>query len=695
MLELPERHQIIVDNKLTIKKEKKMNGILVLIALGIAALSGSFNKKNDSKVQDEIVMEVGPEKVALSEFETTFKKNNEDKVITEQYLDEYAELYVDFKRKVLYAKENQMDTSKAFIKELAGYRRQLARPYLTDKNAEIALVDQAYQRMQTEVRASHILLNLDENALPTDTLITYNKLMDLRSQILSGSSFASVAKANSQDPSAKTNGGDLGYFSAFRMVYDFESVAFNTKKGDVSLPFRTQFGYHILKVDDVRENRGEVKVSHIMIEEREDTSPKEVAANQEKIAQLKEAFAEGKTFEELVKFSADKSSAKNNGVLPMFGSGQMVSSFEDAAFALENVGDITAEPVKTIYGWHFIKLLEKKPVPSFEDAKADIERKIKRDSRSNQGKNALVKTIKKEYNFKESFGSSNLNPFYQIDLQKWNRSTFLTEGKTLFTLDKINYTQDDFADYIDKNKTATDPKTMVATVNKMYNDWIEKTCLDYEDSQLENKYPEFKALMKEYHDGIMLFDLMDKKVWSKAITDSVGLQKYYDLTKENYVWGETVSASTFTCLNKSVVDRLTSLVNNRYSIRNLSKQELDVLNLGKGDQVYLSDQDIVRIINLSNPDNISLENKIYKKGDSPAIDQKWSVGLAKGEDQLDGTIKVAHINEVMSGKVKTFQEARGAVISDYQDYLESSWKKELEEKYPAIIYKDVLYSLTK
>lgn len=694
-----------------------MNGILVLIALGLAALSGTFNKKNDTKGQDEIVMEVGPEKVALSEFETTFRKNNDDKVITEQYLDEYAELYVDFKRKVLFAKEKQMDTSQAFIRELAGYRRQLARPYLTDKNAEVALVDQAYQRMKSEVRASHILLNLDENALTTDTLVAYNKLMDLRSQILSGSSFASVAKANSQDPSAKTNGGDLGYFSAFRMLYSFESVAFNTDKGDISLPFRTQYGYHILKVEDVRENRGEVKVSHIMIEEREDTSPKEIVANQEKIVQLKEAFAEGKTFEELVKFSADKSSAKNNGVLPMFGSGQMVSSFEDAAFALQNVGDITAEPVKTIYGWHFIKLLEKKSVPSFEDAKSDIERKIKRDSRSNQGKNALVKTIKKEYNFKENFSSStkndfytsrqnrlddvNLNyssniiPFYKINFQNWDRSTYTTDGKTLFQLDNKNYTQDDFADYLEKNKTNTDPKTMVATINKMYNDWVEKTCLDYEDSQLENKYPEFKALMKEYHDGIMLFDLMDKKVWSKAISDSVGLKKYYDLTKENYVWGETVSASSFTCLNQDVVDRLNSLINNRYSIRNLSKRELDVISFGKGDQVYLSDNDIVNIINLSNPNNISLENNDYSKGDSQIVDQKWSVGLTNSEEQLDGSINVVHINEIKSGNIKTFEEARGSVISDYQDYLESSWKKELEEKYPAIIFKDVLYSLTK
>ena len=587
-----------------------------------------------------------------------------------------------------------MDTSLAFKRELAGYRRQLARPYLTDKNAELALVDEAYQRMTKEVRASHILLTLDENALPSDTLVVYNKLMDLRSQILSGSSFQSVAIANSQDPSAKTNGGDLGYFSAFRMLYAFENIAFNTPVGDVSLPFRTQYGYHILKVDDIRENRGEVKVAHIMIEEREDTSPKEVLANQEKIQQLKEAFESGKSFEELVKFSADKSSAKNNGELPFFGSGQMVQSFEEASFALQNIGDITSDPVKTIYGWHFIKLIDRKPVPSFEDSKSDIERKIKRDSRSNLGKSSLIKNIKKEYKFKD-VTYSNLDPFYELNFQKWDRKSFKTDGKTLFILDNQKYTQEDFADYLDNNKTKTDPKTMVSTINKMYNDFIERSCINYEDSQLENKYPEFKALMKEYHDGIMLFDLMDKKVWSKAITDSVGLKKYYELTKEKYVWGESVSATTFNCSNKNIENRLRSLINNRNSINNLTKKEIDILNLGKGDQIYLTDQDIVNIINLSDVNNINFENQDYSKGDLDIVDQKWSVGLTNGEEQLDGSIKVVNINDIKSGKIMTFEEAKGSVISNYQDYLESSWVKELEEKYPAIIYKDILYSLTK
>ncbi|MGC6428769.1 MAG: peptidylprolyl isomerase [Flavobacteriales bacterium] len=672
-----------------------MNGILVLVALGLAVLSG--NLKNDSKKdKQQIVMEVGPERVPLSEFESTFRKNNADRVVDKEYLDQYTDLFVDFKRKVLFAKELKMDTSVAFKRELAGYRRQLARPYLTDKKAEESLIDEAYSRMLEEVRASHILITLDESALPDDTLKAYNRLMQLRSAALAGQDFNKLAKINSQDPSAKENSGDLGYFSAFRMLYDFETVAYNTEVGEISLPFRTRVGYHIVKVTDRRKNKGELKVAHIMIEEREDATPKEVIANQEKIVQMKEAFASGKSFEDMVRFSDDKSSVKNRGELPWFSSGQMVAPFENAAFGLQKPGDIS-EPVKTIYGWHFIKLLDTKAVPSFEDSKADIQRKINRDSRTNVGRESLIKNIKKEYKFRQiSSGSSfakNLQVFYDIDLQNWDRKNFETDNKTLFVLDNINYTQNDFADYLNKHKSKIDPNKMESSINSLYNNWIDDSCIKHEDSQLEDKYPEFRALMKEYNDGIMLFDLMDKKVWSKAIEDTVGLMNYYQIAKENYVWGENVVASTFNCKNQKTADRLRSLINNRYSLNQLTKKEIDLLRFGKGDGIFLSDQDIVNIINYTNPSSISFEKKNYSKGTSNTIDNKWSLGLTEDDPQLDGTILISNITDIKSGEIKTFDEAKGAVISDYQDYLESMWKKELEQKYPVIIYEDVLYSI--
>ena len=251
-----------------------MNKFFILPAILIACTSnvsadGNLPSNSTTSPDDpELVMTVGPEQVPLGEFETIFNKNNNEEKVSRSYLDEYSDLFIDFKRKVLYAQENKMDTSASFKNELAGYRRQLARPYLTDQSAEDELVLEAYDRMKYEVRASHILVNVAENASSQDTLEAYNKIKDLRNRISRGEDFRTLAMQNSDDPSAKSNGGDLGYFSAFRMVYPFESAAYNTHVGQVSDIFRTQFGYHILKVVDKRSNRGEVKVAHIMIEEK-------------------------------------------------------------------------------------------------------------------------------------------------------------------------------------------------------------------------------------------------------------------------------------------------------------------------------------------------------------------------------------------------------------------------------------------
>lgn len=662
-----------------------MNGILILLALALATSTGK-------KSNDEVLMTVGQEEVTVSEFETIFQKNNDLEEVEEAYLREYTDLFVKFKRKVLDAEQMQLDTSAAFQQELAGYRKQLARPYLTDKQAEEGLIAEAYDRMQYEVRASHILLKLDENALPADTLKTYNRALSLRTKIRNGADFNVVAQANSEDPSAKTNGGDLGYFSAFRMVYPFESAAFNTKVGGVSMPFRTRFGYHIVKVADKRENRGEVRVAHIMIEEQaRDGAPateKEIAATTEKLEQLLAFFNDGQSFEDLVRYSDDKGSAKKGGELPWFGTGQMVPEFENAAFGLENIGDIS-DPVKTMYGWHIIKLLEKKGVPSLEEAKADIKRRIKRDSRNSRGQEALVKKIQQENNFREY---TNLDMFYTADVETiWSDAGLKTAGKTLFSLAGESFTQDDFVAYMFANKTPVDQTKMVQAINAMYKAWVEQICVNLEDAQLENKYPEFKALMKEYRDGIMLFDLMDAKVWTKAVEDSVGLEQYFNLMKENYRWAERADASVFTCLNNTVAKRVRELVSNRKSVKGLSREELELLNLGKG-EFYLTDENILTIVNKDNALNLQLENKKFSQGANAHIDAVWAAGMTANE-VTENAVVFAEIRTILSPELKTFEEARGKVISDYQNYLEAAWLKDLEERYPATINEEVFQSL--
>ena len=695
-----------------------MNKIFLTVLAIVSLYFNSFSEiptiSTIDDSQSNIVMKVGSEQVFLNDFTAILNKNNNNKEITREYLDEYANLFVDFKRKVLYAEEMKLDTSASFIKELAGYRKQLARPYLTDKAAEEDLIIEAYDRLKYELNVSHILITIDSEN-PDDTLVAFNKINALRSQVLSGEDFGKVAQLNSDDPSAKSNKGNLGYFTAFRMLYDFENKAYNTEVGKVSTSFKTQYGYHILKVNDKRLNRGEVKVSHIMLEEREDATPQEIEANKMQIKELKEAFESGTSFDEMVKFSDDKESKKKNGELPWFSSGRMVPEFEEMAFSLKEVGEIS-EPVKTSYGWHFIKLIDTKPIKTFEESKAEIQQKIKRDSRSSKGRTALIKRIKEEYGFKQHNSdrkyndfytaplnqidmskvtiTSALKPFYNIDLNNWKRSEFKSANKTLFTLANTAYTQKDFADYLATLKFFQKVDDVRAEINKRYSQWVNQTCVDYEDSRLEEKYPEFKAIMDEYHDGIMLFDLMDMKVWSKAVEDTVGLQSYYELTKENYNWGESVEVDLFTCANQDVANRLRTMLNNRYSSRALTQKELELVNFGKGG-VYLSNEKISLILNLENPNNLRISKKVFSKGESDAIDKKWKPGLTADEIQSDNSVKIYNLIDFKNGKQKSFEEARGLVITDYQNFLESVWMKELEKKYPAEIYYDVLYSILK
>lgn len=660
-----------------------MNGILVLLALALTATT-------TQKSEEEVLLTVGPEEVTVSDFQSVFQKNNNLEEVTTQEMQDYLDLFVKFKMKVLDAEEMQLDTAESFQKELAGYRKQLARPYLTDKQAEKTLLTEAYERMTQEVRASHILLLVDEAALPEDTLDAYNRITSIRSKILNGEDFEAVAKAYSEDPSAKSNGGDLGYFSAFRMVYPFESAAFNTAVGEISQPFRTRFGYHLVKVNDKRDSRGEVKVAHIMIEQGVNATEQEKKLASNKLSQLLDFFKEGKSFDELVRYSDDKGSNKKGGELPWFGTGQMVPAFETAAFALENKGDVS-EPIQTIYGWHFLKLIDKKGVPAFEDAITDIERKIKRDSRANKGKEALIKKIKSDNKFREYTAA--LTPFYTIDFENgWKAESMSSNKQLLFVLDNKRYTQADFANYIEKNKTPIDQTKIVAVINQMYNDWSETSCINLEDSKLEEKYPEFKALMQEYRDGILLFDLMDQKVWGKAVKDTVGLKQYYNLTKENYRWGERLDATVFTCLNMSVSKRVRKLLSTKSNVRLLNNKELSLLSLGKGEYT-LSMEDINTVINNDNPLNIQVESDKFVRGINAHLDESaWEVGLT--EDEInDGVVTFALIHDVLDSSVKTLDEAKGQVISNYQDYLESSWIKELTERYPVSIKREVLNSI--
>ncbi|MFL5752939.1 MAG: peptidylprolyl isomerase, partial [Bacteroidia bacterium] len=525
---------------------------LLFASLGLSTIA--FAQTSSAISTDPVIMTIDGKPISKSEFENVYKKNNgKDMASDKKSVKEYLELFTNFKLKVKEAEAMGLDTAKSFKDELAGYRKQLAAPYLTDKNVNEGLVTEAYERMKWEVRASHILIKCAEDALPKDTLAAYNRIMEYRKRAVKGEDFAKLAKesANEGDPSAKDNAGDLGYFTALQMVYPFENMAFNTKPGEISMPVRTRFGYHIIKVMDKRPSQGEILVAHIMIRLSKEMKSEDSANAKKKVFEIYDKLKKGEKFEDLAsQFSEDKQSAPRGGQLSWFGAGKMpVVEFETTAFALKNNEDYSA-PFMTRYGWHIVKRLDKKGLADFDAMKVELKQKVSKDSRSSAGRSALIARIKKENKFTETRNLKKKPATFPaldeivstIDSSyfkgKWSVDKAAKLDKEMFSLAGKKYTQNDFAKYLESHQTRrliiTDAKAYV--IEQQYKNFVDEACIAYEESMLESKYPDFKNLLQEYRDGILLFELTDRKVWSKAVKDTSGLKEFYEKNKNNYLW---------------------------------------------------------------------------------------------------------------------------------------------------------------
>lgn len=641
------------------------------IALSFACLSfGSGFAQTANK--DAVLMTVGNTKVTVGEFENVYHKNNNKESTDTKSLNDYVDLFVNFKLKVKEAEEMGLDTAKSFKDELMGYRKQLAQPYLTDKDVNEKLLQETYDRLKEDVHAAHILVKVPEGALPKDTLMAYNKIMEYRKRILKGEDFAAVAResAATGDPSAKENGGDLGYFTALQMVYPFESTAFNTKVGEVSMPVRTRYGYHIIKVIDKRKAQGEVMVAHIMVKTTPNMTKEDSLNAFTKITEIYNKLKAGAKFDELAQqFSDDKASAKKGGELPWFGTGKMPIEFEKASFALANKGDYS-EPVRTKYGWHIVKLLDKRGLASFEDMKNELKGKVSKDSRSQVGRSSLISKIKSEYKFKENLKMR--DEFYKVmDTTlfegRWDGSKAAKMNKPMFNFNDKVYTQTDFANYI-KSHQSKRPKTDIPMViNQMYKQFVDEMAVAYEESRLDQKYPEFKALMQEYRDGILLFELTDEKVWSKAVKDTTGSKEFYEKNKNNYMWDERADASVYTCADSKIAAQVRALMKKKKS-----------------------EKDIIAEVNKNSQLNLSVESRVFNKGENEYVDKNWNPGTSADIKDKDNKTVIVVVNKLMKPEPKSYQDAKGMVTADYQNYLEKEWLESLKKKYPVTIDKAVL-----
>lgn len=644
----------------------KRTGLLILIA-GI--LTTGFAQK------DEVILTIEDEQVTKTEFENIFRKNNRDADVSPEALEEYMQLFLNFKLKVKEAELMGMDTLPEFTAELQGYRNQLARPYLTDSDQNEALLREAYERKLEEIRASHILIKLPANPSPSDTLKAWRKITDIRKKATSGGDFAELARKNSDDPSAKDNGGDLGYFSALQMVYPFETAAYNTPVGKVSQPVRTRFGYHIIKVNDRRPSLGEMKVAHIMIRsnDKDPADRQEVAEKQ--IRDVAEELKNGADFADLaLTYSDDGSSSGKGGELPWFGAGKMVEEFESAAFALEEDGDIS-EPVKSRFGWHIIKRLDYKPVASYEEMEGELKGRIAKDSRAEKTIKSFVSKLKDEYKFKAY--SKNLNPVLnKLDTSifngNWDASVASNLSKPLFELDGKTFTQQDFVKYLDKTQRSKRRVELSpqAYGKQLYDKFVQQSIMDYEDSRLEEKYPKFKALMKEYRDGILLFELTDILVWSMAVKDTAGLEAFYEENKNQYTYGERIDGVLYLCTDEKVAKKARKMARKGKELKDIRAKLNKTSNLA-----------------------VRMEELKIEKGEREYLSHiAWEEGLS---DNFEHNNQVAflHIQEILPPEPKPLKEVRGLVTAAYQNHLEKQWVEELRQKYDYQINKEVLLSI--
>jgi peptidyl-prolyl cis-trans isomerase SurA len=624
---------------------------------------------------DPIILSVGGESVPRSEFVRVFKKNNtKESGFDQKAVEDYLELYINYKMKVHEALELGMDTVQSFRDELAGYRKQLAQPYLVDKQVSDALIREAYDRMKKDVRASHILIKCDQNALPKDTMDAFAKAVKVRAELLKGADFAATAKKYSDDPSAKENGGDLGYFTSMQMVYPFESAAYSLKSGETSQPVRTRYGYHLIKVYDSRPDQGEIRVSHIMVKIASGASADDSTKAVQKINEIYEKLKGGEKFEDLAKqFSDDQSSSKNGGLLPWFGTGRMVPEFELAAYSLKYPGDYTG-PVRTAYGWHIIKLMETKPLPSFENMQAELKQRVQKDSRSDLSRSSMIAKIKSRYGFKEN--SKSRTDFYKVvdstlSQGSWSADKAAGLNAVMFTLNSKDHSQQEFATYVNDHQSRRGaPMPLEALVNNFYGEWINETCLSLEESQLDSLYPDFRNLMQEYRDGILLFELTDKKVWSKAVKDTSGLKEFYEKNKSKYMWPDRIDATIYTCANADVAKE----------VHKMMKKIDDVDTL-------------MAKINVTSQLNLQVRSGKYPHGENEIIDQiQWKTGMSQDVTK-NGQVSFVVINSVMPAQSKSIEEAKGLITADYQSALEKEWIGQLRAKYPLQVNRPVVESV--
>lgn len=632
--------------------------------------------------KDPVLFTVDGTPVHVSEFKYIYSKTNgKNADFSRATLQEYLDLYTKFKLKVKKAKDMQLDTVQALQEELAGYRRQLADSYLLNKQVTEKLTKELFERSQFDLDISHILFALPAEAKGTDTLEAHRLAMEARARLLKGEKFATVAQQVSADKSAATNGGHIGYVTAMfpNGFYALESAAYRLPFEQLSMPIRTSAGYHLLKVHSKRPARGEVEVAHILMR----TEGSSAIVIKAQIDTMYAALKRGANFEELAaKNSNDSRTADKGGYVGFVTINRFEQAFEDAAYSVAKDGEYS-KPFETSVGWHIIKRISKKEIQPYDQMRGQLEARIKRDARFEMARKAMVDDIKRETGFKDypnlltEFAATLNDTFFTF---QWHAPQ-PPSTKVLFTMAKKAHTMGDFAQFAEnatrQRMRMSGETSLDAAVQNLYEEYVNESCLRFEEQRLDQKYPEFKALLREYEEGILLFEATRINVWDKASQDTVGLKSYFKTLKGKYRWEDRAVTTVFFVdgISKSVLEPMRD-----YALKHSTEEVLAKYN--KSDTI-----------------GIRVEEQILEKSKSPeATDLKeWKPGevTISKFDRQNNEYSFRKVEKIIPAQDKMLNEARGYIIADYQDYLEVQWVNELKKQYPVKTEKAVFESLIK
>ena len=625
--------------------------------------------------QEIDILTINGNKVYKSEFEQIYWKNKKEKLATKEDLDEYIDLFINFKLKVLAAEKLGLDTMNKFINELNGYKIQLEKPYLIDTAINEALIKEAYFRTINEIEASHIMIKVSPTSSPLDTLKAW-KTIDSISKVLANtkSSFGELAEELSHCPSGKMDKGNLGYFNAFKMVYPFENAAYNTAIGKVSPIVRTRFGYHLVKPHNLRKAKGRVKAAHIMIV---CDSKKQSDCNnaKEKIDAIYSSIINGGSFEEIAKESSnDRKSAQKGGELGWISSGGNVyPSFENAVFNLIANNQIS-KPFQTPNGWHIVKRLDFEDVKSYEDLRYELKNKIQKDARAQKTRSSFINSLKITYSLKETFDPKTVQNilankyFDSIEIRKNTRPKSI--DKVIVDFAENQFTYKDFIVFLSNtSKQLGKYKRDIKLISEKYNQFLNLNLIEYEKTQLPLKYPDFKALLKEYRDGILLFDISDQMIWSKAIKDTSGLKLFYEKNQDTWKYPNRAKTEIYTTQDKKTAKKIYKLLSKKIRYDSIQK---------------IVNQDDMNVeLNKKTLDEFNDFNMSYNE---------LSEGITK-PIKVNEKFIILNVYEKLDSRNKLLNEAEGIIVSAYQNHLEKEWIKKLRSENEITVNYDALYSI--